>query len=65
MPKLRYQKSDIPDWAIDCPVRNCVYNNWWGECDNPRTNNGNGDAKCHQWSNKKLLETLGLLPVKL
>ena len=35
----------------------CVYSAD-GICDNPKLNKGNGDARCHRFGNKQLLEIL-------
>ena len=57
---MRYQRADIPNTRIRCPMIFCVYNDKeeGNTCDEPRTNKGNSDAKCHYWSNKRLLETI-------
>lgn len=62
--KLRYSRSDLPAGGTGCSVQHCIYNTWGGWCYTPNICKGNSDAICHRWSNKKLLETLGLLPDK-
>lgn len=49
----RVQKWELPSPAV-CPIMDCVYNKQGG-CDEPCINKGNGDAKCHKWSNRRLL----------
>lgn len=56
---MRFQKRDIPNTPHRC-VAVCVYSKD-GICDEPRTNNGNSDAKCFYLTNKAVI--MGLIPL--
>ncbi len=58
---MRYQKRDIPNNPHRCTKIECVYNGHntlSGICTEPRTNNGNGDAKCFFYSNVAVIKML-------
>lgn len=52
----RLQRSDLPSGPTWCPLT-CIYKEEH-TCSDPRTNKGNGDARCHHFGNKKLLNIL-------
>lgn len=52
----RVQVRDVPCTAMRCP-KVCVYAEN-GTCANPRLHKVNGDAVCHRWGNKKLIQFL-------
>jgi hypothetical protein len=51
----RFQKHHLPRKPVRCPILSCVYNEQ-GMCDDCFINKGNGDATCHKWTNKRVLE---------
>ena len=53
----RLGRFDIPDMPTECRMNSCVYCEN-GNCDTPRINKGNGDAKCHSWGIRKLLTSM-------
>ena len=50
----RVCKGNIPIRPMVCPEGDCVYNTDT-VCDEPRINNGNSDAKCFKWLNRRIL----------
>jgi hypothetical protein len=58
---MRLQTDALPNYPVSCPRLTCVYNRD-SQCDEPRINKGNSDAVCHAWSNRRLLEILGVQP---
>jgi hypothetical protein len=55
---LRVQLSDLPAFPVQCPLTMpCVYR-VNGMCGEPRINKGNGDAGCHNISNRVVLAAL-------
>jgi hypothetical protein len=57
---MRLQRDSLPNYPISCPRLTCPYNTH-GQCDiGPCVNKGNSDAICHDWSNKDVLEMLGV-----
>lgn len=55
----RVQRHHLPGRETPCPRTDCVYNGA-DRCANPCLHKGNGDAECHRWPNRRLLEVLGL-----
>jgi len=56
---MRHQSYHLPSTPTRCPTRACVYcQGDEGTCADPRLHKGNSDARCHRWSNKRLLQTL-------
>lgn len=55
----RLQRHHLPGTPSPCPKVGCVYN-VEGVCDQPQVNKGNGDAKCHRWTNRRVLEMLSV-----
>ncbi len=58
---MRYQKRHIPINPHTCTKIECVYNGLHapvGICQEPRTNNGNSDAKCFYYSNIAVIKML-------
>lgn len=53
----RISQRMLPNYPVGCGVTSCVYNKS-GVCDNTTINNANGDAVCHKWNKRKLLESL-------
>lgn len=59
-------KTDLPDALVLCPQSACVYNvsGICGEIDESNilqgmsTNHGNGDAQCHTWRPRRILDML-------
>jgi hypothetical protein len=59
----RVSRLDLPDtWSFCAVGEGCVYRSEAGQCDDPRTNKGNEDARCHTWSNVNLIGKLTRLP---
>lgn len=62
-PRTNYKRipiSEVPKTPCKCDELLCVYNQAC-ECDEPQINKGNGDAVCHHWANKRLIESLELI----
>lgn len=55
--RTRISALCLPISPSRCPRVECVYNSF-GVCDEPRICKGNGDAACHQMSNRDLLKLL-------